>query len=272
LTRTQRHIEDLRKGDACVQVLDAAGSPRAGVPVSVEQDSHSFPFGCVTSDLTIYSGGARRCYRERLDEVFNVVVPAGQAVPTDAGIVRVDIAERTDLGALRVRLDRLAVSGVSAHVHVWGDGVGLSEHTAAGDAAERDAGQRLADLYTLCFAHRAVTHIFWNGLADADTGARGGGLLRRDLAPRYAFKVLQKLIGVVWHSRASGTTDAHGHFRFRGFFGDYRVVVGVGQAGPLVSALALHRDGPGTFPIGAARPSPRTGMNPGDDSHSSPLV
>jgi hypothetical protein len=267
LTRTQRHIEEFRKGDACLHVLDAPGSPRAGVAVSVEQQSHVFPFECVVSDLTAFPEADRRRYRERLDEVFNVVV--SPALPREAGALRVDIAEPTHLGLLRIRLDRLAGSGALLQVHVWGRAVGLNELTAAGDPAHRDAGHRLADLYTLCFAHPAVTGICWNGLADGDPDIRGGGLLRRDLAPKYAFKVLQKLTGVVWHSRASGMTDAGGRFRFRGFFGDYRVVVGVGHTDPVVRAIALHRDEPGVFSIRAARPSAGPGTNPGDDGSSS---
>jgi hypothetical protein len=58
------------------------------------------------------------------------------------------------------------------------------------------------------------------------------------------------LIGVVWHSRASGTTDADGGFRFRGFFGDYRVVAGVGEPEPVVSTIAWRRNGPGVFIVG----------------------
>jgi len=233
LTRTQRQIEALRKGDACVTVRDAEGRPRAGVAVSVEQESHDFVFGCVVPDLDTFSDAERRRYRTRLDELFNRVVPAEPPPSAEPGVVRVEVAGRVHLGALRVRLDDLAAPGMPLHVHVWGAAVGLT------GADERAAGRRVAELYTLCFAHRAVAAVFWNGFADGDRGARGG-LLRRDLAPKYAHKVLQKLIGFDWHSRAAGRTDADGRFRFRGFYGSYRVVTDIGGPAPNVETLVVQ--------------------------------
>ena len=46
------------------------------------------------------------------------------------------------------------------------------------------------------------------GLLDKSHRRFGGGLLRLDRAPMMAFRYLDKLIGTVWHSRASGETDA----------------------------------------------------------------
>jgi hypothetical protein len=232
LTRTQHSIEAFRKGDACVTVRDASGRPRADVAVSVEQESHDFVFGCVVPDLDTLSDAERQRYRARLDELFNRVVPAEPLPSAEPGVVRVEVAERVHLGALRHRLDELAAPGMPLHVHVWGAAVGLTE------ADERAAGRRVAELYTLCFAHRAVAAVFWNGFAD---GERGGGLLRRDLAPKYAHKVLQKLIGFDWHSRAAGRTDAGGQFRFRGFYGGYRIVTDVGGSSAAVEPLLLNR-------------------------------
>jgi GH35 family endo-1,4-beta-xylanase len=44
--RIQRNLERNRKGDAVIEVLDAAGEPVANVPVEVRQQSHEFLFGC----------------------------------------------------------------------------------------------------------------------------------------------------------------------------------------------------------------------------------
>jgi hypothetical protein len=109
------------------------------------------------------------------------------------------------------------------------------------DFNDRKVGSRLAAMYTLCFSHPAVTGVFWNGFADGAPGARGGGLVRRDLAPKYAHKVLRKLIDFHWHTRASGVTDGDGLFRFRGFFGDYRVVADVGGPAARVETMVLRR-------------------------------
>jgi hypothetical protein len=94
-----------------------------------------------------------------------------------------------------------------------------------------------------------VLAVVWRGFWDGEEEAAGGGLLRRDLAPRPAYHFLNKLIGTVWHSRASGQTDAEGLFRFRGFFGDYRVAARRGEEAA-TTALFAFRNG---FFSGSAR-------------------
>jgi hypothetical protein len=241
LTRTQRQIVEFRQGDGCIQVRDATGQPCAGIPISIEQESHEFPFGCIVPHLSSFAEPERDCYQARLGELFNCVTLFGTPPSADI-ILRVEIAERTPLGRLRLRLDELAVSGRSLQAHIWGTAVGLSE-AAPGDPNDREAGKRVAELYPLCFAHPAVTGIFWNGFKDGEPGVHGSGLLRRDFAPKYAFKVLQKLVGFDWHSRAKGHTDAAGQFQFRGFFGAYRVVAHRGEGDPLVEIITLRGGG-----------------------------
>ncbi|MCU0872501.1 MAG: endo-1,4-beta-xylanase [Pirellulaceae bacterium] len=44
--RIERNIEQYRKGDAVLEVFDAAGKPLSGVRVEVQQTGHEFLFGC----------------------------------------------------------------------------------------------------------------------------------------------------------------------------------------------------------------------------------
>src|SRR5262249_21781807 len=134
-------------------------------------------------------------------------------------------------------LDRLSSAGPPLEAHACGRCVGLGP-----DCDERAAADRTAALYTLCFAHPAVVGIVWHGLRD---GEEGGGLLRRDCAPKPAFRFLHKLIGTVWHTRAAGVTGPDGCFRFRGFFGDYRVAARPGDTA--TTALLAHRPGGATL-------------------------
>jgi hypothetical protein len=214
VTRTQRAIEEHRQGPARVQVLDASGRPCPEVPVWVEQESHAFAFGCVVPDLEGLTESDRCRYQARLAEVFNRTEPA-------AGVVRVEVPDGVHLGLLQRELDRQA-AGLPLEVHVRGQSVGAPQ------SDEQRCARQLVELYTLCFAHRAVAGIFWHGLWDGELDVMAG-LLRRDLSPRPAFRVLQKLIDVVWHTRAAGRTDAAGMFSFRGFFGEYRVGVQAGE-------------------------------------------
>ena len=238
MTRTQCSVEQFRKAAACIRVIDAAGQPAGGIPVSIEQETHDFLFGCVVPDLSAFSGADRERCRARLEDVFNHVVAAGSPPPAP-GVFRVELTERVHLGLLRLRLDDLAASSRSLEVYVHGAAVGMDD-AAATD--ERDTGARLAELYTLCFAHPSLLGIIWHGLVDGQRGAQDGGLLRRDFSPKYAHKALQKLIGDCWHTRTTGVTDATGRFRFRGFFGTYRVAAKVGGSSALVETISFHRD------------------------------
>ena len=112
--------------------------------------------------------------------------------------------------------------------------MGTALGAAESAASERDAAHRLADLIALCFSAPAVRGIIWHGM---------DGLLRPDFSPKPAYHFLNKLIHIHWHTRAIGVTDAAGLFRFRGFFGTYRVAVQIGDEPAAISQLAL-RSGP----------------------------
>ncbi len=226
MTRTQRQIEEHRQNDAVVQVRDAAGRPCAGLPVWVEQETHEFLFACAAPDLADLADADRERYRARWEEVFNGSGPKGDALG-------VAMRDRVHLGRLRLDLDRWAAAGRPLEVHVCGQTIGLAERD------EADGARRVAELYTLCFAHPLVRGIVWHGFRDGESEAGDGGLLRRDLSPKPAYRALQKLVGLTWHSRAAGQTDAEGHFAFRGFRGGYRV--GVIAAGGVATVAFLVR-------------------------------
>lgn len=240
MTRTQRQIEEHRQGEACIAVRDRAGRPCAGVPVWVEQETHALVFGCVAPDLAgLPEPDCQRC-TARFTEVFNRSLVGGQPAVPEATLVVVPDDVR--LGWLRPELDRLAARQ-PLELHVRGHCAGLS--IGKSDAQERAAAERVAALYTLGFAHPAVHAIVWNGFWDGEECADGGGLLRLDFAPKQAFRFLQKLIGIVWHTRASGTTDRDGRFQFRGFFGDYRIAARIGEE--VTTDLFSFRGEPGEW-------------------------
>jgi hypothetical protein len=165
-----------------------------------------------------------------LAEVFNRIVAPGR--PADPGITDVEVPDGVHLGRFGRELDRRAADGRPLEVYVSGRALGLG--------ADGPDADRVAALYILCFAHPAVCGVVWRGFWDGEPGAAGGGLLRSDFAPRPAFRYLHKLIGTVWHTRASGETDPAGRFRFRGFFGNYRVAARVGDAPATIGRLPLR--------------------------------
>jgi hypothetical protein len=246
LTRTQRDIEEYRQGNACLAIQDAAGRPCPGLQVEVEQETHAFPFACAVPDLAAFSEDYRQRYRARLDEVFNAKDVAN-APPGEPEMIQVDVPDGVALGTLRLQLDRLAATGPLLAVHVGGRTAASPLLSAS--ASEQEATQRVAELYTLCFAHPAVGRIVWHGFVDGETGVGTEGLLRPDLSPRPAFHVLRELLGMVWHTRAAGATDGAGQFTFRGFFGDYRLVVHGGEQPATVVPFSLRRTAGPTMPF-----------------------
>ena len=71
-------IEQLRKAPLTVHVIDAAGKPVAGVTVTIEQQRHAFPFGCVYSPNLIVGPESEtpfaKEYQKRYVELFNTGV------------------------------------------------------------------------------------------------------------------------------------------------------------------------------------------------------
>ena len=56
-----------------------------------------------------------------------------------------------------------------------------------------------------------------------------GGLVDENMAPKPAYRVLDKLINHQWRTSTDVKTDQHGRASFRGFNGAYRVTVSHGD-------------------------------------------
>ena len=89
---------------------------------------------------------------------------------------------------------------------------------------EQLQARHVEQFYRTAMADPAVRSITWWDLSDrfAHLGA-AGGLLRKDLTPKPAYQALARLIRQEWRTDAEGPCDGMGRFRFRGFFGRYRV-------------------------------------------------
>ncbi|MBI3411259.1 MAG: hypothetical protein HY040_23235 [Planctomycetes bacterium] len=267
MTRVLRQMEECRQGGAVIEVRDAGGQPCADVPVWAEQETHHFEFGVIVPDLASFSEPQRQTCLERMHELFNQFSARDLAGshPLPSPSARSDLAasttqtaegeglgvrvlvdlSRNDAGAARVPLGRIrsildqeSASGKRLCVLLSGRTIDTAQKTEA-PLPEREIALRVANLYALCFSHPAVRRIVWQGLTDREPGVAGNGLLRDDLSPKPAFQALRKLLGLVWHSRASGETDEQGRFEFRGFLGKYRVVANVGAAAPEIAHVSL---------------------------------
>jgi endo-1,4-beta-xylanase len=105
---------------------------------------------------------------------------------------------------------------------------------------ESDQAEQVRRVYTMLFSHPAVQAITWWDFADwhAWQGAPAG-LLRDDLTPKPAYKVLQELIKQRWWTSLAAKSDLTGRVTFRGFLGDYEVTAKDSQGTPIKSKFRL---------------------------------
>jgi len=174
----------------------------------------------------------------------------------------VEIAKQ--IGAADVRLDGIAVT---AHQHdgAWPLGrvrqtlarcgsVGRPVHVSAvtllgRPETEAEQAEAVRHFYTAAFAHPKVVSITWWDLSDRFAWQNApAGLLRADLSPKPAYKVLDRLINHLWRTDAAGRTDARGKVRVRAFLGTHRITA---QSDGRRAVLDVHldRDGPGQVEI-----------------------
>lgn len=111
----------------------------------------------------------------------------------------------------------------------------------AGEGARPQAAQAelTRNFYRLFFSVKHMAGVTWWNLGDgmahkwkggSDENKWQAGLLDRDLQPKEAYRVLDRLVNHEWRTSAAGRTDGDGRFRFRGFCGTYEVKVRSGDA------------------------------------------
>jgi len=79
--------------------------------------------------------------------------------------------------------------------------------------------------YSVLFSHPAVEAITWWDLMDGAWQGAPAGLVRADYSPKPAYERLVKLIKKEWMTRETASTDSTGSCKWRGFLGDYAVIV-----------------------------------------------
>lgn len=90
---------------------------------------------------------------------------------------------------------------------------------------EKIQAEYLEKLYTVLFSHPSVESVIWWG-GIADEGGAPSGLLRREFSPKPAYDKLYNLIKKKWWTEeVRGKTNDKGEFKFRGFYGTYRIMI-----------------------------------------------
>ncbi len=113
-------------------------------------------------------------------------------------------------------------------------------------------------LYSIWFSHPSVEAImYWNlvdgyaafapqGDMTAGENYYHGGLLRFDMSPKPAFYTVKNLFEKEWHTEETLETDASGNLSFNGFYGDYEIIIHVGDKTE-TKTLSLTKNGDKEF-------------------------
>jgi endo-1,4-beta-xylanase len=108
------------------------------------------------------------------------------------------------------------------------------------EGEERQATEAV-EFYTVLFSHPAVEAITWWDFSDQGAWQDApAGFLREDMTPKPMYDELKKLIKGKWWTQTSAKVSADGTVAFRGFLGDYDVVVKDGER-ELVGRFRLDR-------------------------------
>jgi GH35 family endo-1,4-beta-xylanase len=81
--------------------------------------------------------------------------------------------------------------------------------------------------YILSFGHPMVESINWWGLSDRYIWMErpGGGLIDEEYRPKPAYRTVKRLIKEEWMTKTSDMTDKDGAIEFRGFYGNYEIIL-----------------------------------------------
>jgi len=148
--------------------------------------------------------------------------------PFDAIGIQAHFIERRDYWTIAKTLEKYSEFGKPLHLTEitplsagdWGD-----KYYMPGEWTEESQAEFVKGLYTIAFSKPAVEAITWWDLCDAWSWLDNGGLLRAELSPKPAYKVLDELLNQRWKTHTKGRTNSTGQFRFRGFHGEYEVLI-----------------------------------------------
>jgi endo-1,4-beta-xylanase len=107
----------------------------------------------------------------------------------------------------------------------------VTEITIAGSGDNGSVKQAdiVENLYRLWFSTPNMAGLTWWNLADGTAYGNEnnalGGLLDKEMNPKPAYNVLDKLINQEWQTNITIESDSKGEANFRGFYGKYQIIV-----------------------------------------------
>lgn len=164
------------------------------------------------NDYDILNGKLLDRYIQQIRSLLQQGVPVG-------GIgVQAHIREPTSAAQIQRTLDALAQFRLPIKITELG----------VVAATESEQAQILKDVYSVAFAHPAVTGILMWGFWEGANWEPRSAVFKRNFEPTLAAKTYRELVFQQWWTKAKGNTDKTGTFSTRAFFGNYQMTLTVG--------------------------------------------
>ena len=110
-----------------------------------------------------------------------------------------------------------------------------------GNWSEQAQADYAEQIYRLAFGHPAVELINWWGFSDRDAWRAGGGFVTAEYEPKPVYRRLMQMVHQEWETHLSAITDSEGQVRFRGFYGEYEILLKVPQGEVLGFTIHLSK-------------------------------
>ncbi|HEY9124484.1 MAG TPA: endo-1,4-beta-xylanase, partial [Bacteroidales bacterium] len=161
-------------------------------------------------------------YQDQTDNFIKLVKKMLEKGAPVTGIgAQCHIGATTDIDNFKKRFDQLSQFGLPIKVTEFDmNALKVSQQQHAIEAAK---------MMRLCFSHPAIEgFIFW-GIMDPGWADGVANLLNEDRTPKIVADTVYHLIHNVWTTKITDKTNASGMFTFKGYYGDYDILVKVGD-------------------------------------------
>lgn len=126
-----------------------------------------------------------------------------------------------DVVKVKARFDQLAQFGLPIKITEF--------DMAANKMSQQSQAIETSKMMRLAFSHPAIEgFVFW-GLTDPAWVPTIGNLINEDRTPKIVADSVYHLIHEVWSTRITDITDTSGLYTFNGYYGDYEILVKVGD-------------------------------------------
>jgi uncharacterized repeat protein (TIGR02059 family) len=181
-------------------------------------------------------------WQNQTDDFVNLVrTMLNNGAPVTGIGAQCHIGSSVDLTNFKSRFDQLAQFGLPIKVTEF--------DMNAKSLTEQQYAVEMAKMMRLCFSHPAIEgFIFW-GLTEPTWADGIINVIREDKTTKIAADTIYKLIHEEWHTDVAGTTDVNGMFSFKGYYGDYDVLVKVNGTWKRFPLSCLKVDAGKTFNV-----------------------